>query len=334
MAAALAASLAAAPCAAAPGAGGAVTVTDSRGHAVEISRPVRRIICLNSGLSALVAALGASDRLVGRDSFSTFPSSLERVPVVGKSSGHPNMELIVGARPDLVLADTMLNEEQRAGFTALGIPVVMEVTSDTERFFTVLENLGLVLDAEEQAERIAAHLRGLIGLVEERVERLRSTGTDMPKVFFEAFREYKSASARSGNHRPIVTAGGRNIAAAEPARSPVLSPEYILQKNPDVIVRRISGDAGRRQMRDLREEIMGRPGLGATSAVRTGRVHVIKADILLSLRYPIGLLTYARWFHPEAFADIDPREEHRRLVETFFGEEEWSRVDEIFAFPR
>lgn len=63
-------------------------------------------------------------------------------------------------------------------------------------------------------------------------------------MYFENRKVYKSASKLTGHHEFIALAGGDNIAKDEPVTSPELSPEYIVRRNPDVIVRRVSGDAG------------------------------------------------------------------------------------------
>lgn len=95
----------------------------------------------------------------------------------------------------------------------------------------------------------------------------------------------------------------------------------------------MSGDANEKQMKEMRDDIMSRAGLSKTRAVQNGSVYVIKADVLLALRYPIGLLYYAKWFHPEAFKDIDPEAEHRKLITRFFGAEEWEKTKKVFTYP-
>jgi len=142
-----------------------------------------------------------------------------------------------------------------------------------------------------------------------------------------------------------LPAGGRNIAATEPVASPRLSSEFIVQQDPAIIIRRMSGDANEKiirrmsgdanekKMEEMRDDILSRAGLSKTRAVQNGSVYIIKADILLALRYPIGLLYYAKWFHPEAFKDIDPKNEHRKPITRFFGAEEWEKTKEVFTHP-
>ncbi len=310
-----------------------VIIIDATGAVVEVPYPVERIVSMNSGLSALIAAFDEGDKIVGRDTFSTFPSSLISVYVVGKSSAHPNIELIFDQRPDIVIADTMFSESTREKIEAAGIPVIIESTSDPDRIFFIIRNFGLILNKKEKAEEIIEYMESYLNIVYERVAELESEEASFPLVYFENRHDYKSASGESPNHKPIASAGGINIAVGEPVPSPRLSSEWILEQNPDVIIRRMSGDAGLGEMKAMREGIMTRLGLKDTKAVKEGSVFTIKADVLLTIRYPIGLLYYAKWFNPEKFSDIDPSAVHKELVDKFFGEEEWGKIKEVFIYP-
>ncbi|MDY6910801.1 MAG: ABC transporter substrate-binding protein [Chloroflexota bacterium] len=307
-----------------------VTVIDKTGRYVEVPCPVKRIVSLNSGMAALVCAFGEADRLVGRDVFCSFPSYMKDVRAVGKSS-QPNLELIAEQNPDVLVADPMLYDANRAKIEAAGIPVYVDSTSDPERLLPLISNFGLMLGKKDKADEIADYIGGYIDLVNGRMIKLELEDGSKPKVFFEFRSAYKSASAESTFHKPIAAAGGVNIAAGQPVSTPRLSPEWILEQNPEIIVRRLSGDADLEEMKAFRDEIISRPGLKGTDAVKEDRVYIIKADIFLTVRYPVGLLYYAKWFHPDLFADIDPAVVHQEIVEKFFGPGEWEKMTETFV---
>ena len=73
--------------------------------------------------------------------------------------------------------------------------------------------------------------------------------------------------------------------------------------------------------------------MAIAKAVEDGSVYIIKADVFLTLRYPVGLLYYAKWFHPDLFEDIDVETIHQELITKYFGEAEWQNLNEKFAFP-
>jgi iron complex transport system substrate-binding protein len=312
-------------------AGKEVTIIDKTGSYVEFSVPVERIVSINSGMSALICAFGDGDKIVGRDSYSTFPSYMRDVLEIGRSSASPNIELILEQRPDVVIADTMLKDDQREKLEAAGVPVMLDITSDLERLIPLIRNIGLMLDKKERADEIVGFIGNYCDIIDERVAGL--TADEKPLVFFQRRNLYDSASALSSYNKPLVATGSVNIAADEPVPHPKLSAEWVLERNPEVIVNRISGDDTLDEMEALRDEIMLEPGLAEVSAVKEERVYIIKADVFLAVRYPVGLLYYAKWFHPDLFQDIDPGAIHKELIEKFYSEEEWQNFTECFAFP-
>ena len=322
--------------AAGPDAGESVTVFDHSGTRVQVTTPVEKLISVNSGMTALICALGAGDKLIGRDTFSTFPTfAREQVEVIAESSANCNLELLISKTPDLIMADTMFYPQYREKLDAAGIPSYVDSTSDPERLLTLIRSAGLVLDANDKAEELAGFVTRYTDLVDTRVARLDWKGGYKPRVFFEWHSNYETANAETSFHKPIAEAGGINIAAGQPVRTPVMSSEWIIQQNPEVIVNRISGDATLEQMRRAYEDIVNRPGWDQIDAVKNDRVHIIKSDVFLTFRYPVGLLYYAKWFHPDLFTDVDPEAVHREAIETFFGPDEWDMVarHETFVYP-
>src|SRR5438067_8250514 len=83
--------------------GAAVSVKDDTGHRVELPRPARRIVSLTPGTTEMLFAVGAGSRLVGVSAADDFPPAARALPKIGSYSG-PDLERIVAARPDLVVA--------------------------------------------------------------------------------------------------------------------------------------------------------------------------------------------------------------------------------------
>lgn len=310
-----------------------ITILDGKSRVVKLKLPINNIISLSSGITSLICAFGDEDKIIGRDSYSTFPSGVLPVDEVAKSSAAPNIELILEKKPDVVFTDSQIHDEEIAKLADCEIPVVTDVTSDPERIFFLIRNMGLILDKKEKAEEIIDFMEGYLDTVHERISDLDLKEKALPKVYFESHSEYKSASSQTSYHKTIVEAGAINIAASELSKLPVLSPEWIIEENPDVIIRRVSGDESYEEMKALRDEIASRPGFRNIAAVQNGKVFIIKSDVFMTLRYPIGLLYYAIYFHPDIFGDINPVKAHRDLIIKFLGEKEWNNISECFAFP-
>ncbi|MCD6133587.1 MAG: ABC transporter substrate-binding protein, partial [Deltaproteobacteria bacterium] len=128
-------------------------------------------------------------------------------------------------------------------------------------------------------------------------------------------------------HRRITAAGGINIAAGEPVKVPRVSAEWVLERNPDIIVysylkaRKSAKVPSPEEMKKIRDEIMNEPGLRETKAVKEGKVYIIDTRLITGPRSIIGLLYFAKWFHPELFKDIDPEAVHKEMLQKFYGME-------------
>lgn len=310
------------------------TIEDGDGHLVIIPETSDRIICLNSGISVLLGALDKDGSVVGRDANSTFPFSLKTVYAVAPNSSAPNVELILEKEPDLILADNMMPDKVYEQLTGMGIPVAVFRTSDPRCFEKTITAVGILTGTEERALFLLNDVNRRVDELENMVLQAQKVGEAAPRIFFENRKPYSSASRKSGSHYPLESAGGINIAADEPLSSPKLSVEFVMEKDPLVIVRRLSGDGTDEVMDNMRHTIMMRTGLDETSAVRNGRVYIIKSDLTLLLNYPAGIAYMAKWFYPETLASFDPEAYHHALCDEYFGPEEWTRLREKFVYPR
>ena len=67
-----------------------------------------RVVSLSPSLTELVYHLGRGECLVGRSDACDFPAEAAAVPVAGKFAD-PHLETIIGLRPDLVIANDLMN---------------------------------------------------------------------------------------------------------------------------------------------------------------------------------------------------------------------------------
>jgi iron complex transport system substrate-binding protein len=308
-----------------------VTIVDATGSQVNVTLPVERIVSLNPGLTELVCALGCADRVVGRDENSVFPDSISGKPVAGQNSYDPNMEVLLEMAPDVVIADSMLsyNAETLEKLKSAGLPVIIEEPSTVSRMKIITSNFGLVLGKEEKAEEINEYIASYENLVNDRIKDL--TSSEKPSVYIEWYMTWQSFGEGSVGNEIIVDAGGVNIASGITNAAPTLSPEYVVEQNPDVIIRMISGDliGNATGFEATRNELLNRIGLSDVSAVKEGKVYVYDPVILEGIRYPVGLLYWAKWFHPSLFEDIDPAAVHAQLIQQFFG----VTLEGVHAYP-
>ena len=191
--------------------------------------------------------------------------------------------------------------------------------------------LGLMLGLEEKAEKYSAAWHKRLKLVQERTKKLK----EKVKVYYESWSKWKSCGPGSGWHEMIELAGGINIAAKEPSAYPKLSPEYVLEANPDVIVKTPSGKLmgyGKEDIGPIKEiynELINRAGIRGTRASKEGRVYLISPELTGGAWKNIAILQLAKWFYPDLFKDINPASFHERMLRELYGLERKG----IFTYP-
>lgn len=311
-------------------AGNTITMTDSEGYQVNIDLPVKRIVCLSSALNELLVALEASDKIIGRDEWSDIPASLSKlkgVPVVASSSYRPQMEGIIELNPDIVIADTMLQDDARKKFNSFGIPVIEERTSEASNLFDVIRKLSKIVDNEREGKEIIEFIAKYRSLIKERVAELEEG--EKTRVYWEWRSKYKTGSSKSTIQPRIELIGGINICADTAGRYPEVSSEYVIQEDPELIIRMESRGISVEKMKESWKEVMTRTGLENTSAVKNSRVYVITWAVNTGLPSIVGDLYYAKFAHPHLFTDIEPQQVYVELMDKFFGITD----DEQFVFP-
>ncbi|QGP93845.1 Vitamin B12-binding protein [Neomoorella glycerini] len=291
------------------------TFVDGTGKEVKISCPVDKIVCITSGVSEILYALGSADKIIGRDSYSIFPADLEKIPVMAKSSFAPNLEAIIQSAPDVVIADTMLKDDLRAKLEEAGLPVLVYTTSYPHETALVTKQMGELTGKEETAAKLIAFSDKYYQLIKDRVARLPED--KKPRVYYEWQKPYYSAGDKTPAADRIALSGGKNIAAGQKVKYPELTPEWLAGQDPQIIICMASRDAADK-MKALYEEILARPALQQTTAVSQKKVYIMSWGLGTGIRSVIGSLYWAKWFHPDIFADVNPEAVHRQLLQEFY----------------
>jgi len=261
------------------------------------ARP-QRIVTLAPSATEMIFAVGAGDRLVGRDELSDYPPEAKNVPSIGGTYPSINTEAIVALRPDLILAPGVISPEQVKALESLGLVVFHQRTpKDIEEIFQQIQMVGRLTGNTEQAEKTIADLRARLTAIEEKIRQARTR----PKVFYEldATDPGKPWTAGPGSFidRLIARAGGQNIGASLSSEWGQISLEELIRQDPDLMI------LGTANYGETPEKVRQRPGWNRLRAVREGRIYPINADLISrpGPRIVDGLEALARIIHPELF---------------------------------
>ncbi|HNZ40229.1 MAG TPA: cobalamin-binding protein [Candidatus Latescibacteria bacterium] len=249
------------------------TYVDALGDTLRVTDPPRRIISLAPSLTELVFALGAGSRLAGVTDFCDYPPAARTLPRVA-GFNVVNLEALVAARADLVLANRGNSPTDLAAIRELGVPVFAFQIDSLPELARAARTLGGILGVQAEAESLATSW-------ERRIASVQSVGDSVPEnarplVFFGGIAEpIYTVSRGSFIHDVIQRAGGRNVFADLPTAWPRIDLETLVRRNPDIILVGYHA-ATERDIASLREA----PGWRTIKAVREGKVYILGDAIM------------------------------------------------------
>lgn len=308
-----------------------ITVVDALGREVTIRQPVERIVTLGGYDAEVICLLGEGDKIVGisdwmpkKDYYRIILPQLAEKPVVGSGQAL-NYEKVIELKPDLVICwhshAAQIDEKLPDSIAVVALDLY-----DPRTFVEEMKKLAYILGKEKEAEK---YLRDFYdkytNLVESRTKALSEN--QRPRVYWERLKPYETYGSKAYLTSLIAMAGGRNIFTDAEFDQTVVSPEKVVEKNPEIIVRYTSstdpevgfGTDRPDKAKMMREELLSRPELARTEAAKNKRVYLYAIELNLGTLQPVGLLYAAKILQPDLFKDIDPTAALHELLREYFG---------------
>ena len=273
---------------------------------IEFSTEPQRVILLTGSPIDAIIKLGAGNKIVGIiDNLSrSYPETCKRYPSLLKIPGigrwdNPNIETIIALKPDLIICHGSLDKPGKysAVFEKYGLPyAVFSSVKSIEFGFEQIDRLGKLLNREKKAQKLIKKIKNDI---KEVTSYIKPRIKEQPLVYYW----WGSGNGTYGNmaaiHELIETAGGINLAGEFNKGYMELSSEYILDKNPDIVL--ISYWKDKQRVSGI-ENLKKRPGFQNIKAVKENRIHLIDGHSFHTpVRFAEVIREFAEYFHPELF---------------------------------
>jgi iron complex transport system substrate-binding protein len=261
-----------------------------------LPRPPRRIVSTYLGADEVLAALVATERVVGVSAFvddpatsnchDAYPARVRRL--------HADPETIVSLAPDLVCVAGFTGSDALRLIIGARLPVVRWSRFDSfADVLTQIRLLGAAVGEEARAETLAGGVEALLADLERRL-----AGARRVRVLY-----YDPPSYTMGRGtllgEILNRAGGENVAEELGMIGPgQIGLETVLALEPEAII--MPNYAGNTPtLRALGDDAIWRQ----VPAVRAGRVHEIPGAWIATVSHHAaqGLARVARELHPEAF---------------------------------
>jgi len=283
--------------------------------------------------------VGWRDDLLKKDPDS-YQAYVERFPEIASlpqfgyvPQGNFDLETAITLSPDVITLNLEAAKvAKESGFedkaAAAGIQIVyldfrIDPDKNTERSIDIL---GQLFGANDKAETFKTYRKAQIARVTDRLAVVKDL--KRPKVFIERSPGISGEDKCCRTFGPynfgamVDQAGGQNIADGIIGTTfGDLNPEQLIVSDPDQVI--VTGSnwaaesdinqfvavgrgADLKAARERLANLMKRTPFPEVKAVRTGQVHAVWHQFYGAPYEFIPIQQFAKWFHPELFADLDP----------------------------
>ena len=267
------------------------TIQDDLGRTVEVPYSIERVVPLAPNITELLFASGAGSKVVGVSAYDDFPPAVDSLP---RYSVIPmDFEAIVALDVDLVFASEQVNNPKDADtFAAVGIPVYFVAVNTLEDLTRAMRDLGELLGTSGAAHKRATQLEDSLA----QLAALTANLPEKPDVLFLVEKATLYAFGQGSYiHDIIDIAGGHSITKTQSIRFPILTDEFVLASDPDVIVGSFGSGFEKSQL------LTHHPAWDILPAIVSDQVFGLDPAILRpGPRLVAGSWELARVLHPEA----------------------------------
>lgn len=334
-----------------------IEITDVTGRTVTLKKPAERVVLQWSGAGGpflTISALMGKDTpkvIAGMDTslqqyradmwkhFTTEMPELAKIPEVGTvGDKNFNVEQVVALHPDVIFIPVDLKNQyesdakqklDEAGVQTIYIDYHAE---NLEKHQKSIEAIGKALGKEERAAEISKFYTDHVTKV---LDRVKTINKPKPTVYLEVGMKgpEEFGNSFSGNYSwgALATLCGADVITKDIVkRSTPINPEFVLEKNPDIIMimgsywpknptsMRLGFEANEAQSQELLKAFTTeRQGWSDLKAVENKDVYSIHHGLPREV-YDAAVFEYlAKTFYPEEFKDVDPEATLKEFYDKF-----------------
>ena len=262
---------------------------DAEGNELQMLRQPRRIVSITIRSDEILLELADVQNIIALSKWADDPvaSNVSKEAKQVALRALASEEMIVGMKPDLVIASQSQPYDLIYRLRSLGIPVYVcplaRSIKDTEK---LILDLGKLLHREAQAQQMTGKMEEVIREYTEKVSSI----PEEKRVTVYRFTVSGGNGGKNTYYDDICQkAGVKNAAAQMAFRGTQLLPkEQVLQLNPDVIFLPTWDWSGKLDLEAYKREIIEDPALQTVKAIRNKRLYVIPdTHMLCSSQYMV-----------------------------------------------
>jgi iron complex transport system substrate-binding protein len=289
---------ASAPPASVPSASFPLVITDGAGRTVTLEAAPQRIVSLSPAATEMLYAIHAQAQLAGVTRYCKLqPEDEKRVARVGGVMD-PDYERLASLHPDLVIAPFLADKTLQEKLQSLGLVVVVMHPEGLAGILDDVRMIGQATGHENDGQNAAGNIEGLCALIAGRIKDV--SVEKRPRVLLQM--DDLSPAPGSYVDDLLTAAGGRNVLPRGSKSWVAISPESLLQLNPEVVIE-IPPEAG---------TVPANPATtDATKQIFPPKARIVMEKQTEGFYHPDTTVAKALWelardLYPERFPEVSP----------------------------
>jgi iron complex transport system substrate-binding protein len=336
-----------------------IQIVDLSNRTVTLTVPVETVVIADQNTVNAFAAVGGTaflDSVIGLSTdfrtnypdqydayLNAYPELNDITPVGSLLDSSFSVETVVSLNPDVLILPSWAKDYNTlpdlSALDAANIPYVFvdfflnPYSGDS--YSKSVSLLGTILGQEERANSIIDFYNNQLNAVFDVLNTLNDSYA-APTVYIEwpntGITTYGVTMVNTGMAIPLKYARGDNIAEGVVTKQGILSGEFLVVNNPDVIMFCLnSGDIttssgskvigfdanpSTEEVQSVVTQYLEREGWSNLDAVKNGKVYFWYSGLSFSIDNFAALQYMSKWLYPELFTDLDPLQN----LQTFYND--------------
>ena len=233
------------------------------------NKKYNRIVVLDPATVEMIYMLGAEDKIVGvanLERSKVWPeekvAKLESVGTFMK----PSFERIITLKPDLVITSVLTDDNLNNGLKSNNIEAKRIQANSIEEIFSNFLEVAKMLGKENEANKIIVEKRA-------KLEEIKKMATGNKKGLFVMSASPLMVFGNDNLPNDIMKLLNiKNIAENQKGRNPIVTPEFIMKENPDIIITLLPNPA---------QIVATNPQLKNVNAIKNNKFIVVNSSQIL-----------------------------------------------------
>ena len=255
-----------------------IAFTDALGREVSMQKKPERVAALIGSFADVWVLSGGSICATAEDAWDDFDLELPDAVNIGGAHS-PNLELLLAADPDLVIASasTSSNVEVREVLEAAGITVAYFDVDNFDDYLAMLDICTDITGRKDLYEKNGLMIQSQIEVVKTEVAASSLSDHERTVLLLRAHSGSVKAKGSEGTilGEMLADLGCINIADSDTSLLEALSVESVIRQEPYRIFVVTMGDDTEKAIDNLNRLMDENPAWGSLRAVTEGRLHVM-----------------------------------------------------------